>query len=244
MTDHEQLTDEEIAAVFDRAFEADFESNRSKLASEGVFAGLSPGQQAELESLVWLFGHGYERYEGDPELGSGTKDYLQIMKAYRQRTPADLKRLAKKLEKVRDAWNSFERDVAELHDCNEHLAYLIRGRRVPLPGPDQRIVPMLDNVSQALDLVQLPPEDLASEPQPLIETEGDLDLGATRALYFFFTETCGLNQNEAEVRVAKIGNEFWGWNLTYTEQYDGADGWKGCDAIRKRLTRSESTTDK
>ena len=105
---------------------------------------------------------------------------------------------------------------------------------------------MLSNVTQALDAVQLSGDSTIDPAAPQVETERTVRDTTIRALYRFFTESCDFAQNEAEVRVAKIGNDLWGWNYTYHEEYDSLSfsRWKGCDAIRKHLARRDSTTDK
>ena len=60
---------------------------------------------------------------------------------------------------------------------------------------------------------------------------------ATKRLWEFFAKECGLVRNEAEVRVAKIGNALLGWNVPYRERYAGADDWKGSTVIRQRVAR-------
>ena len=132
MTDVEPPVDD----PFEDEALSELKGYRDRLKPLGVLDGLSPAQQLALADRVWLFDELHRRYEG-PE---GTAEYLRIMKAYRQRTPADLNRLAKKLEAVKDAWTSFKDEVAKVHERgNVHLAYVIRTRRILLPGDDLRI---------------------------------------------------------------------------------------------------------
>ena len=60
------------------------------------------------------------------------------------------------------------------------------------------------------------------------------------------TERAALTKKKLPKNVEKIGNKFWGWNYTYYEEYDSLSysRWKGCDAIRMRIDRGKSTTDK
>ena len=168
------------------------------------------------------------------------------MTAFQKQTPRDRKRLTRKLNRARDAWKAFLQEIDSVHERgNIHLAHLLRWRSVVLPGVDLRIERMLDNVTRSLDAVALPSEDLTiQQGGTQAEVARDLRDKTIRVLYTFFTEDCQLAQNDAEVRIAKIGNACWNWNLEYTERYDGITGWKGCDAVRKRIVRSKSPTDK
>lgn len=60
---------------------------------------------------------------------------------------------------------------------------------------------------------------------------------STWRLYSFFTKSCRLLKNEAEVRVAKIGNELFGWKIAYRDKYEGDEQWKGSPTIRQRIAR-------
>lgn len=62
----------------------------------------------------------------------------------------------------------------------------------------------------------------------------------TRQLFVFFVSRCGLPRNEAEVRVAKIGNARLGWGVEFRQSYQGADNWKGSPTIRQRVARFRS----
>jgi hypothetical protein len=63
-------------------------------------------------------------------------------------------------------------------------------------------------------------------------------------LYDFFVSDCRLKKNEAEVRVGKIGNQLWDWNVDITERYPGeGENWKGCPAVRKAVARRDRARD-
>jgi hypothetical protein len=64
----------------------------------------------------------------------------------------------------------------------------------------------------------------------------------TVKLFSFFVSECALAKNEAEVRVAKIGNACLKWNVKYTESYAGDESWKGCPTIRQRVARFQNST--
>lgn len=68
----------------------------------------------------------------------------------------------------------------------------------------------------------------------------DITNELTRRLFEFFVLRCGLPRNEAEVRVAKIGNARLGWKVRFRQSYEGADDWKGSPAIRQRVARSKN----
>jgi len=58
---------------------------------------------------------------------------------------------------------------------------------------------------------------------------------ATCQLYWFLVCKCHLSKKDAEIRVAKIGNRFLGWNISLREKYGGEDSWRGSTAIRQRI---------
>ena len=64
----------------------------------------------------------------------------------------------------------------------------------------------------------------------------DVDRAAV-VLYDFLVHQCGLLQNEAEVRVGKIGNYLWDWDVKVVEEYGKRENWKGCEAVRKAVRR-------
>ncbi len=60
----------------------------------------------------------------------------------------------------------------------------------------------------------------------------------TQDLYSFFVDRCRLRANEGCVRVGKIGNTFWGWNVHIVEgSRGGHQEAKDCSAVRIRLGR-------
>ena len=245
MTDLEQPLDDPLE---DEAL-SELKEYRNRLAPLGVLEGMSPAQQLMLADRVWLFDEGYRRYEGDPEHGDGDRDFIRIQKVYRQKTPTQVRRLNRKLQSASEAVKALMAEIKAVRASeNRYLAYQIDTRRVRVKGEELDFVSQVEQLAQlahAVDAIRFPPEDASQAPTSRsLSTSDVLKDQAVRALYHLFTNKCGLKKNEAEVRVAKIGNEFWGWNLDYTDHYDGADGWKGCDAIRKRLARRDSTTDK
>ena len=213
---------------------------RDRLQPLDVMEGLSTDQQFTLVDRVWLCHESHLRSEGS----GGAKEHGEIMEAFRKRTPKDLARLDKKLARVREAWTDLLKEVGEIHKRgNVHLAYLLRQRSVVVPGADLHIEKMLDGVTRALDAVRLPSEDRTTRPpDSQVVAERALRDHAVWILYRFFSDESRLDQNEAEVRVAKIGNALWQWNLEYTERYDPATGSKGCPAIRQWLKRTRPST--
>ena len=245
MTDHEQQIDD----PFEDEALSELEGYRDRLAPLGVLDGLSPGLQLALADRVWLFDEGYRRYDGDPEQGDSDRDFIRIQKVYRQKTPTQVRRLNRKLRSASTAVKALMAEIKTVRESeNRYLAYQIDTRPVPVRGGALDFVSQVEQLAQlahAVDVIKFPPEDASQAPTSRsLPTSDVLKDQAVSALYHLFTNECGLKQNEAEVRVAKIGNAFWGWNLTYREQYGGADDWKGSDAVRKRLARSESTPDK
>lgn len=63
-------------------------------------------------------------------------------------------------------------------------------------------------------------------------------------LYDFFVQQCKLERSEAQIRVAKIGNHFWDWDLPVIEKPKRLrDERKGCEAIRKAVERRKPAWD-
>jgi hypothetical protein len=58
------------------------------------------------------------------------------------------------------------------------------------------------------------------------------------ALADFFVNDCDCSKHDSEIRIAKIGNRFWGWHYAIREKYEGEDKWRGCDAVRNLLRRA------
>lgn len=83
----------------------------------------------------------------------------------------------------------------------------------------------------------------------VIARKGRTRTGAMRILYRFFAQTCGLTPPEAEIRVARIGNEFWDWQVKAIEQVPrkpdplgrvrADDTRRGCEAVRKAVRRGK-----
>jgi hypothetical protein len=71
-------------------------------------------------------------------------------------------------------------------------------------------------------------------------SEAEPPVDAMLTLHELFV-SYGLKNNEAEVRVAKIGNHLWDWNVQVTERYSGRENWKGCPAVRKAVRRRRAT---
>lgn len=65
----------------------------------------------------------------------------------------------------------------------------------------------------------------------------DSKVDASKQLYWFLVSKCRLAKNEAQNRVAKIGNGLLGQDVKYREKYEGDELWKGSPAIRQRLGR-------
>ena len=220
---------------------------RNRLAPLGVLAGLSLHQQLALANRVWLFDDGYQRYEGLPGQ-EGDAAFIRAQRVYQQKTPVQVRRLNRRLQKANVAVKALIDEIRAVREsANSYLAYQVDARRVPVRGEELAFVSQVEQLAQlahAVDAIEFPPEDASRAPTAMsLRTPDVLKDQAVRALYDLFISECGLNQNEAEVRVAKIGNAFWDWDFDLTEHYDGIDGWKGCDAIRKRLARRKSTTD-
>jgi hypothetical protein len=99
------------------------------------------------------------------------------------------------------------------------------------------------SLSQALAILELAPLRKAEAMvSSLATTQSSKDV--MRPLYDFLVVECGLKHNDAEVRVGKIGNYFWDWNVALTEHYSGrGENWKGCPAVRKAVARGKRTTD-
>jgi hypothetical protein len=201
------------------------DSSRGSLASLGVLQGLSDARQRRLSALVTEF---YAQGDAVKWLAPQRRQ----RQAWANDGPRRLRILKKKMVAAQSAMKA-------VRDHLKKVGVLAGGR---LDGP----------LSQALAVF---------DPTSLHEAEGvvsslaktEPSQGAILALYDFFVSQCGLQKNEAEVRVGKIGNYFWDWNVAVTEHYErhrgpvltsrGAESLKGCDAVHQAIRRRKRTRD-
>lgn len=199
----------------EKAFWETLERMRSRLLSLSVLGRLSDSYQLELAALVCDFMAAHEMYES----------FRKAMVAFRQLSSLLGRRNIAKIKKAAGLLRP--------------LAATIPGHHPHTPGVS------LKNLVSALDefVRQLPWRtkraaaayvDWAKQNYP---QTSDPNSEATWQLFSFFISKCRLPRNEAEVRVAKIGNACLNWDVLYTEAYQGADSWKGCPAVRQRISR-------
>ena len=215
---------------------------RERLQPLGVLEGLSPEHQFMLADRVCLCDAAYRRFEGHPVGDGGDSAFIRAQKVYRQKTPAQVKRLNRKLRALRQAADALITEVKKIRtSANGYLAYQIDTRSVPVSLEDLDFVPQGDHLARLLctiDLIQFPPDDASQAPTAgSVPSEDVVKDQSVRALYLFFTHECGRVKNDAEVRVAEIGNQFWSWNVDVTEHYSQRKA-KGCPAIRQWLRRT------
>ena len=210
-----------------------------KLVQIGAMEGLSADQRQMLADFV-LAGARFNKIDAT----NSQWEKWQCIDA--ERRPAQLRKLTGKLEKARTALNEV-RDQVEAIGNSGNVILAEELQESVLPFVDEAIASITagspnDAPSSSGDRAESSPGSL-SVPDPVKQQaeekiwKSDHERYMTSRLVSFFVDICGLAKNEAYLRVAKIGNAILGWNLATQEEYDGVDGWKGSDAIRKRYER-------
>jgi hypothetical protein len=180
----------------------------STLRRLGVVAGLSYEQAVSLSSTI---GQLYK--QGD------SVRWLEPHKCERRRWAREgsvrIRKLSSKLDAARSA-------ILAVQEYSE-----------------QSDVPLSKLVVDALDLAMsvLDPSELA-RAQSLVSTfEPEPQDRAMLTLYDFLLE-CGVQRADAEVRVAKIGNQLWDWDVAFVIQPKPlSDERRGSEAVRKAIAR-------
>ncbi len=209
-----------------------------RLSRLDVSAGLSHQQRRQLSGLVLDLSALYEVWHRE-------KRQVAWGRVLAKRSPGQVRKLERKIAKVRDQLDETLEYVRSVgvgsgpdQTGNVYLARILDGIS------SSSAVPQLRKAQEAIDEIRLPsPEDLQRDPPPAALRR--IAQQSTEVLFDFFVTECGLLKNEAEVRIAKIGAEFWNWQVSYNEEYEGDfENWKGSDAIRKRMKRGRrSPTD-
>jgi hypothetical protein len=198
-----------------KAFWATIERTRSLLAPLSVLEGLDQSRQLELAAIVSDYIAAHQVYESFRKAIIGIRELSSLLGP---RNIAKIKQAA-----------SLLRPLAK--SLPEHHA--------DAPGVS------LKGLVVALDefLRQLPWRTKSDAAKYRRWTEqnhprtNDPAIEATCSIFWFFVSKCRLPKNEAEVRVAKIGNTCLNWDVRYTEVYRDPVDWKGCPTVRQRIDR-------
>lgn len=187
------------------------------LTKIGVLQDLSTTQQRQLSALVTEFSAQGHRVKW-------LARQQRQRRAWAKEGPRRLQNLKNKMAKARTA-------IQAVRNYLENVE-VITGSTVN---------DALDRAVAILDSAAL--QEAAAVVSSLETTEPSED--AILALYDFLASECGLKKNEAQVRVGKIGNSYWDWNVALAERYSGrGESWKGCAAVRKAVARRKRTTDR
>ena len=143
------------------------------------------------------------------------RPYYQLLEMLRKLPSLVGKRVMNKLEDAVAIIQSMAQTLPE------HHPFIERGElaRMLQAAADFRALTPFTTPESVNGFIQSTREH---HPQP-----NDPTMDVTCQLFWYFSNKCELPKNEAEVRTAKIGNQFFGWGVEATEEHDGAQQWKG-----------------
>ena len=221
------------------------ESRRSQLNEIGVLPELSDRRAQEFAAVVLEFDAKYgmwgtttsasarnEAARGKRKpLGkvhalnreSGVRAWLKQTKRLTKYGPGQVRKLRRELARIESATNGF---LVYANTLNSLL-----GRAAIVAG---------EAILAAVNEVTLPSEaDMARFYKRSVDAQAQSSDPTDEAIERLvgYLVYCGLDRNEAMVRVAKVGNDRWDWNVKFIEKYDGVEQWKDAPAIRQRLAR-------
>lgn len=101
---------------------------------------------------------------------------------------------------------------------------------------DYGVTAILDSIAIAIQQLDPIPTHVALAKQESSQ-QITLKTAVVVALNDLFVTDCRLSNNESEIRIAKVGNHLWKWKFDYRERSEGAELWRGCEAVRKILKR-------
>jgi hypothetical protein len=182
----------------------------AKLRRIGVNAGLEPGKQADLAALVF-----------DLDSKESPDKALQWLK--RERRDWE-KNGTQRIKNLRSSMVAAQKALESLLKELSRFGLLAGTTAVE----KLRATLILLDVGPLRDAEELTKPARSKRPsRPVIP-----------ALYDFFERDCGLKRDEAEIRVAKIGNRLWDWNYAIVEDVtQRSDTRKGCEAVRLQVRR-------
>ncbi len=189
-----------------------------------VLEGLSADQRRRLGQILV---HGSAHHALEPD-DSPRLD--QLIRYHNKRGPAQIREVQRNLAKVRKALNRLQTHATTIGNVKAQEGNTILATQLL-----DSFWPHVQAATSAINDVTLPEVDEAGSlsPSESVKTRMVVD----DRLQKFFVEECHLPHNEADLRIAKIGNALWDWSVRLREYSDNSDQWRGSDAIRKRRTR-------
>ncbi len=210
---------------------------RSKLQHLAVLDGLTRARQEQLAALVidfLAFGQNYESYRRG----------LRWVREDRQLLGK------RELAKLRKATEILETVAKRLSDGElKRLKRLVEGGLVK-PSPDHDPHPKASRLKRIAAAVRMLTQEFEHKMdfktyreyvQDHLPNTTDSKVDASKQLHWFFVSKCRLAKNEAQVRVAKIGEGIFGEEVRYREKYEGEDLWKGSTTIRQRVEQGSQS---
>lgn len=201
----------------------------AELKSLGVLASLSTKQQVKLANHVLMVTLHHKLWVHD------SKPHDKWINVWFARSPAQLRKLRAKIAKLKALFDDLTHYVGSIGTTGPEQTGNFYLRTVL--DAEFGLTRSLDEASAVLERLRIPAEALVEHAPWLRRGAENPEREATSTLVGFFADDCGTSHAEARVRTGKIGNAFWGWNLTVREDYRDGNA-KGSDAIRKRLTRT------
>jgi hypothetical protein len=183
-----------------------------RLKAAGVLTNLRDNEQLRLAEIVADFA----------PFGTGDKrsePHIRYRRAWSDEGHERLDRLRKKLADATQA----------IRDVQEYVAEITIH---PIPS----VTHTLDTAIESLSPKRL------DDAEELVECLADIPAeNAMLTLYDFFVSDCGLEKHDAEIRVCRIGNQLWNWNVKIVDRIDEkrrrSDTRLGCEAVRKAVER-------
>jgi hypothetical protein len=222
--------------------------------TQRVFDGLSPQEKTELAALLVDIDSSLYVYHNNSDWNN------RVRKLAREK-PRRERMLKRKLKKIHDArtqfinaiergsskriWRSALRNHrAAFEDLVQYRKGLDLELQKSLPLKEHQSLPLKERLPLPLPQSMSLPEfaDLLSNPESHSTPVDPVPMAMVQ-IYAFLVRSCGLSQNEAEVRVGLLRNAFWtkyGVSKVRIYHYDHATDSAGCPAVKAAVRRYAS----
>ncbi len=170
----------------------------------GVLEGLSADQRRRLGQILV---HGSAQHALWPD-GSPRLD--QLTRYYNKRGPAQVRELGRRLARVREALAHLQTYAKTIGNVKAQ-----KGNTILAIQLLDSFWPHVQAATSAINEVTLPEIDEADSISA--SKSPKTKMVVTDRLQEFFLGECQLPHNEADLRIAKIGNRLWDWKVTAFE---------------------------
>jgi hypothetical protein len=201
------------------------EERRQQLARLGVLTELEPSHQTELAAMVLDFDDAHRLWTGD-------RNRFRRLQVLSRRGPGHIRKLAAKVFRIGAALKELDLDSQALDpSIAERVSWTVRQARGLLAQIE------LVRRGESVDSYVARMARWCDEASRFSPPIADPRKAAAEHLVLYLTGR-GLPMQDAQVRVAKLGNAFWQWELTIgRDAYHKAD----CPSLRMWLLRRRRT---